>query len=169
MGRDKAVLPFEGTPMVVRVADTLRSAGCDPVVAIGGDEKALVALGLDSVPDRWPGEGPVGGVITALDNFPSHDAVAVVACDLPHLSALTLTQLFTALGDDDDFDVAIAVTDQRHSACTAWRSAARQELTDAFSGGARKLLDALAGLRVVEVVANDRELTNVNTPDDLSK
>ncbi|MBK9970940.1 MAG: NTP transferase domain-containing protein [Acidimicrobiaceae bacterium] len=66
MGRDKALVPVHGAPMVMHVVSALRSAGCDPVQAIGGDAPALAALGLDVVGDGHPGEGPLGGVITAL-------------------------------------------------------------------------------------------------------
>src|SRR5205085_1408893 len=66
-----------------RVADALRAAGADPVVAIGGDEPALRALGLTVVADAHPGEGPLGGIITALEALGERaELVAVLACDL---------------------------------------------------------------------------------------
>lgn len=169
MGRDKALMSFEGTPMVMRVADTLRSAGCDPVVAIGGDHSALATLGLNTVADQWPGEGPCGAVLTALAHFADHDAVVIVACDLPRLSARAAKRVIDALSDNgEEHDVAIAVTGERHSACMAWRLTTAPQLATTFAGGARKLLDAMDGLRVVEVVVDKAELMNVNTPDDLS-
>ena len=61
MGRDKATLPVDGVPMAARVADALRRAGAEPVLAVGGDQAALEALGLTWVADRHPGEGPSGG------------------------------------------------------------------------------------------------------------
>ena len=42
MGRDKATLPVDGVPMAARVADALRRAGAEPVLAVGGDQ-----------PPRW--------------------------------------------------------------------------------------------------------------------
>jgi molybdopterin-guanine dinucleotide biosynthesis protein A len=66
MGRDKAFVVVDGEPMVVRVARALRGAGADEVVAVGGDEARLSALGLAHLPDDHPGEGPLGGVLTAL-------------------------------------------------------------------------------------------------------
>jgi len=66
MGRDKALLPVGGVPMALRVADALRAAGADEVVAVGGDATALAALGLTVVPDDHPGAGPLAAIVTAL-------------------------------------------------------------------------------------------------------
>ena len=50
-------------------------------VAIVGDPEIYRDLGLRVVPDRYPGEGPLGGIITAL-----HDAGTgwslILACDI---------------------------------------------------------------------------------------
>jgi molybdopterin-guanine dinucleotide biosynthesis protein A len=66
MGRDKAFVVVDGEPMVVRVARALQGAGAAEVVAVGGDEAGLSAVGLAHLPDDHPGEGPLGGVLTAL-------------------------------------------------------------------------------------------------------
>ena len=63
MGRDKALLEIEGIPMARRVAEVMRLAGCIPVFAVG---PARLAAGLDVVSDDHPGEGPLGGILTAL-------------------------------------------------------------------------------------------------------
>ena len=80
MGRDKSLLPVHGAPMVMHVVSALRSAGCDPVQAIGGDAPALAALGLDVVGDGHPGEGPLGGVITALAKLSVIGSLERCAC-----------------------------------------------------------------------------------------
>ena len=168
MGRDKAFVPFEGRPMVSRVADALRGAGCTPVIAIGGDENSLGRLGLAAIVDRWPGEGPLGGVITALDHFPTHDVVLVVACDLPRVSTATVTALIQALSDaPQGTDVSLAITDRPQPLCAAWRPAAAAQLSVTFAAGGRRLLDVLAKLRVVDVVVDAEQLTNVNSVADL--
>ncbi len=170
MGRDKALLPVAGTAMAIRVADALRAGGCDPVVAVGGDSDALHELGLVTIADRWPGEGPLGGVITALEHFATYDAVVVVACDLPQLTSATVSLLVSALTEADGTDVAdvaIAVTDRQQPLCAAWQRSAAAPLAVAFSGGGRRLLEAIANLRVIEVSVAADELINVNTVNDL--
>ena len=65
MGRPKALIEVDGAPMVVRVATALGAAGCTPVRLIGAT-RCRRTSGITLVEDRWPGEGPLGGVITAL-------------------------------------------------------------------------------------------------------
>jgi molybdopterin-guanine dinucleotide biosynthesis protein A len=93
MGRDKALVLVDGVAMSARVRAALLGGGCSPVVAIGGRPAALGPLGFEVVPDEFPGEGPLGGVITALTHQPTAHAVLVAACDLPQLSATTVQAL----------------------------------------------------------------------------
>ncbi|MEZ5248574.1 MAG: ribonuclease D [Ilumatobacteraceae bacterium] len=55
-----------GTSLVRRVAAALAAGGCRPVFAVGGDLVRLRAAGLEAVRDGWPGEGPLGGIVTAV-------------------------------------------------------------------------------------------------------
>lgn len=168
MGRDKALLAYAGRPMVVSVAEVLSAAGSESVIAVGGDGAALASLGLAVVADRWPREGPLGGVITALDQFPDHDAIMVVACDMPLLSSATVRAIVEALATAADTDVAVAVTDRPQPLCAAWRPSVAAQLETAFSSGQRRLSDVLKTLRTVEVAVAARDMANVNTPFDLS-
>lgn len=88
MGRDKAFVTVGGAPMVARAVEAVRAAGSvDFVAVVGGDRPELERIGLPVVADEWPGEGPVGAVLTALDALGSHHAhAAVLACDLLHPS-----------------------------------------------------------------------------------
>ncbi len=167
MGRDKALLPVDGTAMAIRVADALRASGCEPVVAVGGDSGALNELGLATITDRWPGQGPLGGVITALEHFASHDAVVVVACDLPQLTSATVTALISALEASDGANVAMALTDRQQPLCAVWQRSAAAPLAVVFADGGRRLLDAITDLHVIEVSVAAQELINVNTVNDL--
>lgn len=166
MGRDKALLPHLGTPMAVRVADTLHECGCVEVVAVGGDGAGLVAVGLPFVADTHPGEGPLGGVITALRHFIDRDAVAVVACDLPGLSASSMRSLFDSLAGHD---VAVAMGDQLQPLCAVWRPQIVSELLRTFDAGERSMRGAMGGLLVATVTLPGRDLVNVNAPDDLPR
>ena len=69
MGRNKALLRARGEPLVSIVARSVAEAAGN--IAIVGDPAIYGGLGLRVVPDRYPGEGPLGGIITAL-----HDAGA---------------------------------------------------------------------------------------------
>jgi molybdopterin-guanine dinucleotide biosynthesis protein A len=166
MGTDKAFVEVEGRPMAGRVAAALRAAGATEVLAIGGDLERLPSHGFDrAFPDRHPGEGPLGGVLTALA-VAGHDVVVVLACDLPAASAESVVAVLQGLGDHD---VAVAMTDRREPLHGAWRaSRCLPVLADAFERGERAVHRALALLDVGEVtVADPSTLRSVNRPADL--
>ncbi len=165
-GVDKALLAVGGVPLAVRLAGVLTAAGAARVVAIGGDGPRLRALGLDWRPDRDPGEGPLGGLLTALAESPEPVTV-VVATDLPELTPAVVGALVAALGADDATDVALARTDRLEPLCGAWRRRARPALERAYAAGERAVHAALAELVRAEVAAPLAALRNVNRPGDL--
>jgi molybdopterin-guanine dinucleotide biosynthesis protein A len=164
MGRDKALVEVAGVAMARRIADALAAGGCARVLVIGGDAPALGRLGLEVVEDRWPREGPLGGILTALD------AVAcpalVVACDLPWLDATTVAALLAAAAASDA-DAAIATTERLEPLCAVWSPSAAPALQAAFDRGQRAVSAALTGLRVVTHRVRPGVLHNVNRPGDL--
>jgi molybdopterin-guanine dinucleotide biosynthesis protein A len=167
MGRDKATeVAVGGRPLAARVADVLRDGGAAEVLAIGGDTAALTALGLAARPDRHPGEGPLGGILTAFAEA-IHPLVLVVACDLPQLDAGTVAALVAA-ATGDDIDAAVACAPQREPLCAVWWAPRCQDrLAAAFTSGERAVHRALAGLQVGEVAVHPEVVRNVNTPQDL--
>ena len=81
-GSDKALADAGGRPLGSRVIDALRAAGVDPVVAVGGT--AGSTLGVPTVADRHPGEGPLAALATVL-TWARSGLVVVAPCDLPLL------------------------------------------------------------------------------------
>jgi molybdopterin-guanine dinucleotide biosynthesis protein A len=161
MGADKATIPVAGVAMARRVADALVAAGCSPVVAIGGDAGELSRLGLEYIADEFPGEGPLGGVLTALA---IGAPVAVLACDLPNLRAETVTSLIEALGEHD---AAVARRDHPEPLCAVWSDGAASLLRAQFQAGERAMHRAIKGLDIAWVTVPETDLANINTPIDL--
>lgn len=93
MGRDKAALLLAGEPLLLRTVRRLRTVTPD-VVIIGPLERAALAPGVPIVPDRWPQQGPLGGIATALQALES-EAVLVVGCDMPFLNVALLRYLLS--------------------------------------------------------------------------
>ncbi len=175
MGTDKAFVEVDGVPMGQRVARALEDGGCDPVSFVGGDAVLLARLGRPVHPDRYPGEGPLGGVLSALATLApagveADDAAAVVvaACDLPLLDGPTVARLLDAAGKSLDADAVVARSSRREPALALWRARARPAVEAQWAAGVRALHVALAGLRVVEVPVEEGPLRNVNTIADLS-
>jgi molybdenum cofactor guanylyltransferase len=169
MGTDKALVPVGGTPMARRVADALAAAGASPVVCIGGDAGRLGALGLVVVPDRWPGEGPLGGLATALAAAPP-GRVLVAGCDQPWLDPAVLRRLVGALGRSPEADAAIfRIGARRQPIPGLYATTMAARVVAAVESGARRLGDELdLALHVVEADPGDpASLRDVDRPIDL--
>lgn len=166
MGRDKATLEVAGVPLAVRVARALLEVGVSPVVAIGGPIEQLGAAGLDGIADRWPGQGPLGGLLTALRWSPA-PRVLVAACDLPGLTADAAREVL--IDDDPAAHVVMAVTDRPEPLFAVWDVArATAELQAAFDAGERSPRRAIRGLVVRRVTLRMPEtLRDADEPGDL--
>ncbi len=91
MGRNKAALPFDGTPLVLRVARRLAQI-CHPVYLVARAPDAYRDFALPVIVDAVPGYGPLGGLHAGLTAISTTYAVAV-ACDLPFLHVGLLSHL----------------------------------------------------------------------------
>lgn len=171
MGTDKAFVEIGGVPMVVRAVEALRTAGAAPVLVVGGDAVRLNALGLDALGDRYPGEGPLGGVITALGALDSYgdaiDAVVTLPCDVISPDAAAVRRVLAGLAAAADLLVPVGagVPQWAHA---AWRRRCLEPLTEAFARGVRALNEAAGLLRTVEVeVAGEGWFRDADRPEDL--
>jgi molybdopterin-guanine dinucleotide biosynthesis protein A len=154
MGTDKALMEVAGVAMAERVARALAAGGCEPVAFVGGDAVRLARLGRPVHADRWPGEGPLGGVLTALAVAGGDDVVARL--------------LETAASDEGRrVDVVVATTERIEPALAWWGGSARGEIACHWDRGVRALHVVIAELRSVEVPVDPAALRNVNVPADL--
>ena len=104
MGQDKALMPFLGRPLVQCVVDRLAPIADEMLVTTNTPDDYRF-LDLPLFPDLKPGRGALGGLYTALSSA-THQAVAVVACDMPFASA-TLIEAAHRLLVEEDADVII--------------------------------------------------------------
>jgi molybdopterin-guanine dinucleotide biosynthesis protein A len=159
MGRDKARLPFRGSDLVSVVAGAVEQATGN-VSLIGHAE-------LPAIPDRYPGEGPLGGILTALHHT-SSDWNLIVACDMPEVCPGFLTVLL-ARAEGSEADVLLPHGPDRlpQPLCAVYHRRALPTLEEHFSRGVRKVTAALEGLAVERLfVAELSVFQNVNTPED---
>lgn len=114
LGRDKAVEPFAGEPLICRVIRRASEAvSADQVVVVVADPARAAALPLDdshqTAVDVFPDCGSLGGIYTGL-NAASTDWSLVTACDMPFLSAPLLAYM---AGLRDGVDAVVPVVDDR--------------------------------------------------------
>ena len=159
MGRDKARLPFRGGELVGAVAAAVaRAAG--NVTLVGHAE-------LPAIPDRYPGEGPLGAILTALDHS-SAEWNLIVACDMPEVSDAFLGELLErAMRSPADVLLPYGPDGLPQPFCAVYRRRTLAALEEQFARGVRQVTRALSGLAVERfVVAEVSLFQNVNTPQD---
>ena len=166
MGTDKATLELAGVAMARRTADALREFGVGTVMTVGGDAPALAGFGDRHVDDQHPGQGPLGGVATAV-GAARGSTLVVVACDLPDLDPELLSALWAAGAALDDGRVAVPVAEGREQWAVAMVPGAVAALVvDRFAAGARSLREGYG--EVVRVDLGDsRSLLDLDTPEDV--
>ena len=165
MGSDKAFVVVGGRPMVVRVADAMREAGCRAVFCQGGDSDALAVLGFEVVPDPTPGSGPVLAIQAALERHGG--PIVVAACDLADLDAATIRTLVDASVCRTSPLVAVATTEAGPQLLSVWSSDALAPLSTLVEQGVRAYRAALEGLAATSVPVDPAAVRNINYPEDL--
>lgn len=165
MGTDKATLQVEGIAMAERVCVAAKEAGASEVLLIGGPQKRASNLSGTWKKDAFPGEGPLGGVITAL-KASTHDAVVVLACDMPFITPAVIASLVPPLGEAQ---ATVGRTDRLNWTCAAWsKTECLPALQSVWKRNERAIHRAAVLLDVVEVPVPAVAVRNFNTPEDLS-
>jgi molybdenum cofactor guanylyltransferase len=148
-GRDKALVEVGGTPMLGRMIELLRSVTREVKIVAAANKYAT--FGAEMVEDRWPGEGPLGGIITALEDAARSAAWPewnlILSCDMPFLTRDWLAYLCERAGRSE------AQVTFPHSAsgpeplCACWQTMAAAKLRSGFESGVRKVTAGIALLR----------------------
>jgi len=157
-GTDKALIQLDGKTMLQRTGELLASV-CDDVKIVAPDGRYAGAPWL-VLADRWPGEGPLGGILTALnflnETTPTDGAwirkhgpcsfAMILSCDLPFL-----TNEFLSFLKDRALSSQAPLTVPQSSVgleplCACWRSDSAAAIQAAFDGGVRKVTDAMKRL-----------------------
>jgi molybdopterin-guanine dinucleotide biosynthesis protein A len=164
IGGRKAFADLGGRPLAAHVIDRL-----DPQVsrlAINTRDRELEVFGLPLLPDAVPDQGPLGGILAAMDWAArlGAEAVLTVAVDTPFLPRDLVTRL-AAIGAR----AAYAETAQGPQATTGlWAVELAPGLRTALAEGARKVRVWTAEIGAVAVrFEDDGAFFNVNTPADL--
>lgn len=91
MGRDKALLPWHGRPLLEHQLDVLREAGVDEVRVSG------LRPDYQGIADATPQAGPLGGLDGIARAEPGEVDLLVIPVDMPLLQASLLRRLRSEL------------------------------------------------------------------------
>jgi molybdopterin-guanine dinucleotide biosynthesis protein A len=165
MGRDKALLAWNGTTLAQNAARIVKEA-CGNV-ALVGDPARYGSLGLRVFADRFPGCGPIGGVVTAL-TVSSPEWCLVVGCDMPALSPEALRLLLAETARTDAESIIPLGEGGPEPLCAVYHRACLPALEKAISEGRFRMRDIVNELRPRFLAGLDpASFANLNTPEDL--
>jgi molybdopterin-guanine dinucleotide biosynthesis protein A len=99
MGRPKAMLLFDGEPLIVHVVATLRRLFAE-VVVVAAPEQDLPSMGVTLVRDAVAYQGPVGGIYYGLAAAGSEVAF-VTSCDSAFLNTDLISHLVSQIAEHD--------------------------------------------------------------------
>jgi molybdopterin-guanine dinucleotide biosynthesis protein A len=186
-GADKALVQFEGKTLLARTVEL--------VTSVCGEVKIVAPLGKygdGSVPiltDQWPGQGPLGGILTALKHLNERletpartlaedrgigSYALILSCDMPFLTREWLAYLCDRAVKSTAQVIVPQSENGLEPLCACWRTDAASTVQTAFDAGVRKVTEAMKRLRM-EVLdesawkrfdTDGRLFWNMNTPAD---
>jgi molybdenum cofactor guanylyltransferase len=175
-GRDKALVRIGEKALLERLCSTLRAVTAG-VTIVGSPEK-YANFSVSCIPDQWAGEGPLGGIITALratgDFAKARDWNLIIGCDMPFLTREWLAYLVQKAQASAAEVVTPKSAHGLEPLCACWRVSAAEKLQRVFEDGVRKVTEGMKHLSM-EVLdethwkrfdSADRLFWNMNTPAD---
>lgn len=174
MGRPKALIEVDGRTLIERTVDVARSLSTD-VVLLGEPpfEMPAALRGIEILPDRIGGIGPIGGLDALMASRIGRDCV-LLACDMPRICESVLARLAVTVGG---FDAIVPRTPSSaggearlHPCCAMYRASARGAVGMSIEAGEYAMMALLERLRVSPLdvsVAEAALLENWNFPSDV--
>lgn len=169
MGRDKASIERpDGTRQLDHLVSIAKTISDE--VLVSTNDPSIAPLGIQTLPDLRPGDGPLGALVSFHARFPG-ESVLLIGCDHFLLDAATLAQLLEA-SQTTHSAVAFSnrIDERPEPLCTIYHPTAlaqaqRSLAADEFC--ARHFLEAQSPslLEPSNIVAVD----NANTPADLEE
>ena len=176
MGQDKAFIRFQGETLILRILDRLAGLAQE-VIVIAPRSTENLPQDIKFVPDLIPGRGPLGGLYSALITA-SHQAVAVVACDMPFVSAKMLSYQRDLL-ISENADVVVPSSEKGLEPLHALyrRDTCLPHVRQTLEAGKGQLISWFSSVKVHVLTPveskvfdlNGQVFLNVNTPEELIK
>lgn len=168
MQQDKSLLCYHDRPQAEHCYSLL-DAHCERVFVStrpGQWDDATMAH-LPQLHDRLVGMGPLSGILTAMTTYPLA-AWLVLACDLPFVSADTLSNLITGRNPYKMATSYLSASDSLpEPLCTIYESKAVVPLLQGIALGWRCPRNILCELPISALTLTDRRaLNNINTKDE---
>ena len=172
MGKDKALLDFNGKPFIQHIAEALQQV-FSKIIIISDHGEDYRFLGLPIYEDIFKDCGPLGGIHAAFTRTWAK-RIFIISCDLPLLSAETVRWIIETSCRGD---VIVVQSGQYiQPLCGMYSRRCHTLLEKHLKLGQHSVLRFLEDVQMVAILPDlssapnvPRVLTNVNTPDDYSR
>lgn len=165
MGTPKAQLVIGDSTLLRRVVDAVSAVGISTCLVVGGQAEWLSPNSSATpqwIPDEFPGEGPLGGLVTALA-YITTPWFLLLSCDLVSVNPTALSVMINHI--DSSTDAIVPVGHRWEVLHALYRTEAVRPICARFAEGARRVQSVLDGIRVREVPFADDDLLARSTLD----
>lgn len=167
MGRDKAALPFQGMTLLEWQVRKLQSLGIEDIMLSG---RCREMEGVRTVPDEYPGRGPLGGLHAGMKAARRPDCL-VLSVDVPLVPPQALVELVrvhretggpvTLLRHGDKWEPLMGVYQSGLFRCA-------ERILQGENTAVRRLLDE-TGFQLTDWAGDEQLFLNCNTPEDYER
>lgn len=165
MGTDKGRLEYRGVPAVVRAFGLLQEVvGTVFVSARRNQLEAAPYEALPGIADRYGEVGPLGGILSAWDDYPQA-AWLVLAVDMLFVDRGLLEALVLARNCDSYATAFRQIDGRPEPLCTIYEPRSQAILRQRLQGGSASLRDFLMSVPTENLVPDQQKtLVSVDTP-----
>ena len=168
-GADKALVRLAGRPLIAHVIERLEPQVERLALCANGDAARLARYGLPVLPDQTLSQGPLSGILAALDWAAPLGATHLVTAptDAPFLPPDLTPRLLLA---SDTTPAVARSAGNDHPTFGLWPVGCRDALRAFLASGAKTSIRAFADAHHAARAdfPDDGAFTNLNTPEDLA-
>ncbi len=169
MGRDKALLELDGTPLLTRTCNSALTVSNIVYVVSSRDYVGVIPEGCDRIDDGVL-NGPLYAFAEALNQIGDKlqtNWILLLSCDLPYLDSDTINQWILQLDQVPDDAIAYLAKNQAGFSevlCGFYRIECKSSLIEYINQGGRSFQRWLSSQNVAELHWDDRTIFfNCNT------
>lgn len=166
MGFDKALLKLDGEFVVLKTIRQLKELFSAILLVTNNKSKFPEDFShIEIVEDYYPGRGPLGGLVTALESVKT-DHLFLLACDIPNCNLALISEMAKSIKDNDI--VSCKIGDRIETLFSFYHSSCLEVMRLQLQTNDWQIKKEFKQFSVKEVnLEKTILLGNVNVPEDL--
>jgi molybdopterin-guanine dinucleotide biosynthesis protein A len=170
MGRDKALLDFNGSPLIQLALDCARSVA-DSTIIIGPQDK--FSTYAPSIQDIYPDRGPLGGIYSALASTTT-ELNLILAIDTPLIAPTFLANLRILAENNPSHAIVPRINRRLQPLCAIYRTSCADPAHQLLAANINKVEALIQSVphhildtdELLRLGATTEMFLNLNTPED---